>query len=98
MNPSSHRPGAASRAGAHRAAARDPAAADGAYRPAPWPLACKHARWALPGAAVATMDGWAVRSADSLATDASAVRLRISGESAAGPPPHRRSSRPVRAC
>ncbi len=46
----------------------------------------QHARWALPGAAVATMDGWAVRSADLLATDASAVRLRISGESAAGHP------------
>ena len=45
----------------------------------------QHARWALPGAAVATMDGWAVRSADVLAGDAS-LRLRIAGESAAGHP------------
>jgi len=45
-----------------------------------------HARWALPGAAVATMDGWAVRSGDLLATDANVVRLRIAGESAAGHP------------
>jgi molybdopterin molybdotransferase len=46
------------------------------------------ARWALPGAAVATMDGWALRSADLLATDAALVRLQIAGESAAGHPSH----------
>lgn len=45
-----------------------------------------HARWGLPGAAVATMDGWAVRSADLLRADAGPVRLRIAGESAAGHP------------
>ncbi len=45
----------------------------------------QHARGSLPGAAVATMDGWALRSADLLAADAPA-RLRISGESAAGHP------------
>jgi len=45
----------------------------------------QHARWSLPGAAVATMDGWAVRSADLLAADTS-LRLWISGESAAGHP------------
>ncbi|MBA3549895.1 MAG: molybdopterin molybdenumtransferase MoeA, partial [Nannocystis sp.] len=47
----------------------------------------QHARWSLPGAAVATMDGWALRCADLLAADAPA-RLRISGESAAGHPSH----------
>ena len=44
------------------------------------------ARWDLPGGDVATMDGWAVRSADLLATDAPRVRLRRRGESAAGHP------------
>ena len=46
-----------------------------------------HARWDLPGADVATMDGWAVRSADLLVPDAPArVELRRRGESAAGHP------------
>jgi molybdopterin molybdotransferase len=45
------------------------------------------ARWPLPGGDVATMDGWAVRSADLLAHPADArVRLRRAGESAAGRP------------
>jgi len=43
-----------------------------------------HARWDLPGAAVATMDGWALRSADVLAAER--PRLRVAGESAAGHP------------
>lgn len=46
----------------------------------------QHARWDLPGAAVATMDGWAVRSGDLLLPGADPVRLRITGESAAGHP------------
>lgn len=44
------------------------------------------ARWDLPGADVATMDGWAIRSADLLAGEGPRVRLRRRGESAAGHP------------
>lgn len=46
----------------------------------------RHARWDLPGAAVATMDGWAVRSADVQTVDTGSLPLRIAGESAAGHP------------
>lgn len=47
----------------------------------------QHARWPLPSGDVATMDGWAVRSADLLAHPADArVALRPAGESAAGHP------------
>ncbi len=44
------------------------------------------ARWDLPGADVATMDGWAIRSVDLRAADGPRVRLRRRGESAAGHP------------
>jgi len=44
------------------------------------------ARWDLPGADVSTMDGWAVRSGDLLASGGPRVRLRRRGESAAGHP------------
>lgn len=44
------------------------------------------ARWQLPLADQATMDGWAVRSADLLASPTPQVRLRRRGESAAGHP------------
>lgn len=44
-----------------------------------------HARWALPGADVSTMDGWAVRAAD-LAAETAEVTLAVVGESAAGHP------------
>ncbi len=44
------------------------------------------ARWDLPNAAVATMDGWAVRSVDLLAAADTHVSLRRRGESAAGHP------------
>ena len=44
-----------------------------------------HARWALPGADVSTMDGWAVRAAD-LSSETSEVALAVAGESAAGHP------------
>ena len=44
------------------------------------------ARWDLPGADLATMDGWAVRAADLRASTSSRVRLRRRGESAAGHP------------
>lgn len=43
------------------------------------------ARWDLPGADVATMDGWALRSVD-LTAQGPRVRLRRRGESAAGHP------------
>lgn len=46
-----------------------------------------HARWPLPAGDVATMDGYALRSADLLAHPADArVTLRRAGESAAGHP------------
>ena len=44
------------------------------------------ARWDLPGADVATMDGWAIRSADLVAASGPRVQLRRRGESAAGHP------------
>jgi molybdopterin molybdotransferase len=43
------------------------------------------ARWALPGADVSTMDGWAVRAED-LSQGTSEVTLVVAGESAAGHP------------
>lgn len=43
-------------------------------------------RWQLPGADLATMDGWAVRSADLQASPTATVRLQRRGESAAGHP------------